>query len=75
MSLNQDLLFDIRVIERNLRKGLLDRAAFEKHLSALADAAKNAEFIDYTAEAEEDVDAEGEAAEAGVTAEDSGGEA
>lgn len=63
MSLNQDLLFDIRVLERNLRKGLLDQATFEKHLSALKDMEENADFVDYTVEPEEDgQDAEGETA-------------
>lgn len=68
MSLNQDLLFDIRVIERNLRKGLLDKAAFEKHLSSLKDMEENADFVDYTAEPEEEPQ-EGKAGEASSEAE------
>lgn len=75
MSLNQDLLFDIRVLERNLRKGLLDKAAFEKHLSSLKDMEENADFVDYTAEPEEEPQEGGEAAEASSEAEaDAGSE-
>ena len=33
-------LFDVRTIERNIKKGLLTRKDYEKHLKALADAAE-----------------------------------
>ncbi|NLE49024.1 MAG: hypothetical protein GX614_11540 [Sandaracinaceae bacterium] len=61
MALNKDLLFDTRVLERNLRKGLLDHETLEKHLSSLANAADNADFVDYTAEPEEEAEAQADA--------------
>lgn len=40
-----DTLLDKRVIERNIKKGLVSRETFEKHLSALPDVADQAETI------------------------------
>jgi hypothetical protein len=34
-------LFDRRVVERNIKKGLVTRKDYEKHLKALADVAGN----------------------------------
>jgi hypothetical protein len=34
-------LFDRRVVERNIKKGLITRKDYEKHLKALADVAGN----------------------------------
>lgn len=33
-------LFDVRTIERNIKKGLVTRKDYEKHLKALADSAE-----------------------------------
>jgi hypothetical protein len=38
----QDWLFDKRVFERNLRKGLVSRADYDRYLSGLPDARENA---------------------------------
>lgn len=38
-------LIDKRVVERNIKKGLVTREAFDKHLSALPDVADAAETI------------------------------
>lgn len=38
-------LIDKRVIERNIKKGLVTREAFDKHLSALPDVADQAETM------------------------------
>jgi hypothetical protein len=37
--------WDVRVRERNLRKGILDEKDVEKHLAALPDAADQAESL------------------------------
>jgi len=39
-------LFDIRTIERNIKKGLTTRKDYEKHLKALADAAAKVAPVD-----------------------------
>jgi hypothetical protein len=36
----QARLFDTRIVERNIRKGLITRKDYEKHLKALSDAAE-----------------------------------
>jgi hypothetical protein len=45
MSRDEDVknprLFDRRVVERNIKKGLVTRKDYEKHLKALADVAGN----------------------------------
>ena len=38
-------LIDKRVVERNIKKGLVVREAFDKHLAALPDVADHAETI------------------------------
>ncbi len=38
-------LIDKRVVERNIKKGLVAREAFDKHLAALADVSDQAEAI------------------------------
>jgi hypothetical protein len=48
-----DQLVDKRLIERNVRKGLLDRKGVDKHIADLSDAASNSEkvpFVDPDAE-------------------------
>lgn len=37
-----DRLFDVRVLERNLQKGLLTKEEFDKYVASLEDAEKNA---------------------------------
>ena len=39
--------WDVRVRERNLRKGLLDEKEVEKHVAALVDVSEQAEPINY----------------------------
>lgn len=39
------LLFDKRVVERNIKKGLITREEYEKYLSALPDVSDQAEVI------------------------------
>jgi hypothetical protein len=34
-------LFDIRTVERNIKRGLITRKEYERHLKSLADAAAN----------------------------------
>ncbi len=48
MEMRDDLLFDKRVTERHIKKGLLDRETLNKHLEALED--KKAECVPIKAE-------------------------
>jgi hypothetical protein len=48
-------LFDVRTIERNIRKGLTTRKDYEKYLKTLPDAAEKAATVDSLA-AEDDLD-------------------
>lgn len=41
----QNVLFDRRIVERNLRKGLVTREAYEQYLQTLPDVSANAEVI------------------------------
>ncbi|HEX3770598.1 MAG TPA: hypothetical protein VHV30_07035 [Polyangiaceae bacterium] len=40
--------WDVRVRERNLRKGILDEKDVEKHLGALVDVAEQADSVTYS---------------------------
>ena len=40
-----DKIVDKRIVERNIKKGALTRADYDKHLEQLADAAGNAEKV------------------------------
>lgn len=49
--MTNDRLFDVRVLERNLQKGLISREEFDKYVASLDDAEKNsttveAEFVE-----------------------------
>jgi hypothetical protein len=58
------MLFDKRVVERNINKGLINRDEYEKRLGALADMAEQAETIQARlGEEDEPEAAEDEAAE------------
>ena len=39
-------LFDVRILERNLQKGLITKKEYEKHIADLADAEENATAIE-----------------------------
>lgn len=58
MANSQDnrLQFDKRVVERNIRKGVVTRDAFDKHLKTLPDVEDQSELI--AARLEDDVDDE-----------------
>jgi hypothetical protein len=50
-------LFDRRVVERNIKKGLITRKDYEKHLKSLSDVAGNIASADERAEeAIDDID-------------------
>ncbi len=63
----RDMLLDRRVVERNIRKGIVTRDEYESFLKALPDAADNSEAIraklgEHDADddfAEDDIDDEG----------------
>lgn len=52
-----DKIVDKRIVERNIKKGVISRADYEKHIKKLADVADNAEEVsllgDAAAEADE----------------------
>jgi hypothetical protein len=43
--LEEDVRFDVRLRQRNLREGVLSRADVEKHLKSLPDSAAKAETL------------------------------
>jgi hypothetical protein len=57
--------WDSRTIDRRVRKGLINRKDYEKHLKSLPDVADKAQPIDLTAVEEEIVDEEPMAATEG----------
>lgn len=44
--MSNERLFDVRVLERNLQKGLITRKEYEKYVNDLQDASDNAEVIE-----------------------------
>ncbi len=50
------VLLDKRVVERNIKKGMLTREEYEKHLVGLADVATQAEKITATLHGDDDDD-------------------
>lgn len=42
----KEVVFDVRLIERHLRQGLITREEYEKHLAQLSDAEAEADVID-----------------------------
>ena len=42
MSIREDRLYDVRTLERNMRKGLVTKKDYEKHLKGLPDREANA---------------------------------
>lgn len=53
---NSDLMYDRRIVERNVTKGLLSDADYEAYLAGLADCEQNAERV-IIGEEESDVEA------------------
>ena len=49
--------WDVRTIDRRIRRGLLTRKDYDKHLKSLPDAADKAQPADLTAEEEAENDA------------------
>lgn len=41
----RDILLDRRIVERNIRKGVVTREDYERHLQSLPDVGGNAELI------------------------------
>lgn len=53
-------VFDTRIVERNMRLGLVDRKEYDAHMKTLADDENNAEYIEIADETTADVDADAE---------------
>ncbi len=53
MSHDNEYLFDQRIVEKNIRKGLVTRKQYDAYLKGLADAGDNAEYVNLDAESEE----------------------
>lgn len=51
-----NMLFDRRVVERNIRKGVVTREDYNQWLSALSDVAENAETVRTTLGEDDDLD-------------------
>lgn len=51
-----NMLFDRRVVERNIRKGVVTREDYNQWLSALSDVAENAETVRATLGEDDDLD-------------------
>ncbi len=51
---NRDSLFDKRTVDRNIKKGLISREEYDKHLGGLKDVEDNAEVIDFAPPEEEE---------------------
>lgn len=49
-------LFDRRTVERNIRKGLIDQAAYDEWVGKLKDVADNVAVVDFEGEGEADPD-------------------
>ena len=47
MVSNEDSRFDQRVIERNLAKGIISKAEYEKYLADLPDLSDKCEYVFY----------------------------
>jgi hypothetical protein len=45
-KLPEEILFDVRLIERHIRQGLTTRAEYEAYIKKLADAADQRDVID-----------------------------
>lgn len=56
--MDNDRLVDKRIVERNIRKGLLKEADYEKYLKALPDVAAKSEMVDYGQDVDEEDDEE-----------------
>ena len=46
MKITDDLLMDTRLVDRNIKKGLVERDAYEKHLADLPDRADIAAVLE-----------------------------
>ena len=44
--MNKELLFDKRIVDRNIKKHDISKEEYAKHLSSLPDCIENAEFLD-----------------------------
>jgi len=52
-------IYDIRLLERNLRLGIIDRKEYEAYIKKLTDEESNAEYVEIVDETTEDVKPEG----------------
>ena len=57
MSQSNEYLFDHRIVEKNIRKGLITRKQYEDHLKSLSDVENNAEYVSLEDEDEETTEA------------------
>jgi hypothetical protein len=46
VKLPEEILYDVRLVERHIRQGLITRADYEAHLKKLQDAAEHADNLD-----------------------------
>ncbi len=55
MTTKQEFLFDKRVAERNIERGLLDAKVYEKSIASLPDRADNVALTSYDDEAADEL--------------------
>ncbi len=48
MPIHGDMLYDKRIVDRNIRRGLISRKDFDKHLKALHDLKREATEVEAT---------------------------
>lgn len=58
-AMDNERLVDKRIVERNLRKGLLKEADYAKYIAALPDVADKGEMVEYGHDTDEDDSDEG----------------
>lgn len=52
-ELPPEILFDVRLVERHIRQGILTREVYEKHIAQLNDDASEADVLDLDALAQQ----------------------
>jgi len=52
--ISEDLKFDRRLVETNIRDGFVDKKDYEKHLKSLPDSASNVDYVEVFEEETED---------------------
>jgi hypothetical protein len=63
-------LVDRRIVDRNIKKGLIDRKEYDKYLDGLDDTSENMEYVSLEEEEETEGEGQGEGEETSADADD-----